>query len=70
MDALSIYWNAVWQHTRARRGKIEPLHTEADHRAFARSLRLPSHLTFSALAGKWRIGDSEARGRHDDTVRP
>ena len=70
MDALSIYWNAVWQHTRARRGNLERPHTVADYRAFARRLRVPMHLTYSAPAGQWRIGDCAARGRHDDTVRP
>lgn len=69
MDALSIYWNAVWRHTRARRGKFERPHTIAEHRAFARSLRMKPHLTYSARAGKWRSGETADRGRRDDTVR-
>ena len=67
MDALSIYWNAIWKDALRPRPHGDAPHSAADAAAFARRLRRAPKLFYSTAAGRWlrcdqrrRIGDTNA----------
>jgi len=53
MDALSIYWNAVWRDGQPSRAIPAPEYSAADLAAFSRRRALALTPSFTAVTGKW-----------------